>query len=214
MSEEPNIPSAGAKKRASAKARREARAQMRQVVFEAMASGFSIEEIADMRKVSSRTIRREVDRTLDERRLDAPDRYIHFQVARLNKAVRVADAGLDRGELRAISPMIKAVKELDRYHGLGALSRAALPAPRTARLPPRPLRLARAAEKEAAKASPGATAAADERDFVTGFSAQSLEIMGSLPKLQPAPEADDGAPSACHPRESGCQEYTADSQHM
>jgi AraC-like DNA-binding protein len=105
-------------KRASAKARREARAQMRQVVFEAMASGFSIEEIADMRKVSPRTIRREVDRTLNERRLDAPERYVHFQVARLNKAVRVADAGLDRGELRAISPMIKAVKELDRYHGL------------------------------------------------------------------------------------------------
>jgi hypothetical protein len=130
MTEEPNIPSAGAKRRASAKVRREARAQMRQVVFEAMASGFSIEEIAEMRKVSPRTIRREVDRTLDERRLDAPERYVHFQVARLTKVVRVADAGLDRGDLRAIGPMIKAVKELDRYHGLREFCRDTLPAPR------------------------------------------------------------------------------------
>jgi hypothetical protein len=137
---------------------------MRQVVFEGLASGFSIEVIAEMRKVSPRTIRREVDRTLNERRLDAPERYVHFQVARLTKVVRVADAGLDRGELRAIPPMIKAVKELDRYHGLGAFSRDALPAPRKAasRLPPPPLRLSRAAAPSARRprASGGLEAAA------------------------------------------------------
>jgi hypothetical protein len=113
-----------------------------------------------MRKVSSRTIRREVDRALNERQLDAPERYVHFQVARLNKALRVADAGLDRGELKAISPMIKVVKELDRYHGLGAYSRAALPAPLATA--PRPLRLSRAAVSIAChpRASGGPEAAA------------------------------------------------------
>jgi hypothetical protein len=199
---------------------------MRQVVFEAMADGFSIEEIAEMRKVSPRTIRREVDRTLSERRLDAPERYVHFQVARLNKALRVADAALDRGDLRAIDPMVKVVKELDRYHGLGAFSRAALPAPRaTAGLPPPPLRLARAAapfarhacENEVPQAAAtrqtqrpdrGArvrghgvesqVAAADESDLVTGFAAQGLEIMGRLPEVQAAP--DDGSP-----REAGAE---------
>jgi hypothetical protein len=246
-------------KRASAKERREARAQMRQVAFEAMANGFSIEEIADMRKVSPRTIRREVDRTLSERRLDAPERYIHFQVARLNKVVRVADAGLDRGELRAIAPMIKAVKALDRYHGLGAYSRAALLAPRAARLPPCPLRLSRAAApsachprknggpeaaaaalqterlnldarfrehdtendaragggEEAAETALCATAAAGESGFVTDLAAQTLEIMGRLPELQPArddrgdPREAASALSACHPRESGGLEAAA-----
>jgi hypothetical protein len=221
---------------------------MRQVVFEAMASGFSIEEIAEMRKVSPRTIRREVDRTLDERRLDAPERYVHFQVARLTKVVRVADAGLDRGELRAIGPMIKAVKELDRYHGLRAYSHAALPAPRAARverLPPSPRRLAPAAAPLArrprksggpeaaaatpqterlnqdarfrghsalacdAEASPCANARdAHESDFVTDSAAQTLEIMGRLPELQPARD-DSGAPSACCPRESGGPEPAA-----
>jgi hypothetical protein len=261
MTEEPNIPSQGAKRRAAAKVRREARAQMRQVVFEGMASGFSIEEIAEMRKVSPRTIRREVDRTLSERRLNAPERYVHFQVARLNKALRVADAGLDRGELRAIGPMMKVVKELDRYHGLRAPLRPAAIAPPdiATRLPRPPLRLAPAAapfarrpsknggpeaaattlhaprpdldarirgtdterlvsrEAGAANSSLCATArAAGESDFVTDLVAQALEIMGRLPKLQPASDGGEppergaaSAPSACHPRASGGREAAA-----
>jgi hypothetical protein len=203
---------------------------MRQVVFEAMASGFSIEEIAEMRKVSPRTIRREVDRTLNERRLDAPERYVHFQVARLTKVVRVADAGLDRGDLRAIGPMIKAVKELDRYHGLREFCRAALPAPR---LPPPPLRLASAAAAlacrpresggpeavastlQSARPGPGAgfhrhgaespVAPAHESDFVTGFATQTLEIMGRLPELQPAP---DGSGEPCDGAGAGAEAPT------
>jgi hypothetical protein len=117
------------------------------VAFEAMIGGWSIERIAELRKVRPRTIRREIDRTLDERRLDAPDRYAHLQVARLTRELRVADAALNRGDLRAIDPMVQVVRELDRYHGLRAFSRAALPAPRAAasRLPPQPLRLAPAA---------------------------------------------------------------------
>jgi hypothetical protein len=44
------------------------------------------------------------------------------------------------------------------------------------------------------------SAAVEESEFVTGFAAQGLEIMGRLPELQPAPDdgggprqADDGA---------------------
>jgi hypothetical protein len=51
-------------------------------------------------------------------------------------------------------------------------------------------------------------AATDESDFVTSFAAQAIEIMRSLPELQPA--SDDGAaPFACHPRESGGPEAAA-----
>jgi hypothetical protein len=196
---------------------------MRRVAFEAMIGGWSIEEIAELRKVRPRTIRREIDRTLDERRLDAPDRYAHLQVARLTKELRVADAALDRGELRAIDSMVKVVRELDRYHGLRAFSRAAWPAPRAARLHPPTLRLNQSAPvacppresggPETAAATlqmqrrgldarvrghdtensvcPEARAAVDESDFVTGFGAQGLEIMGSLPESQPVSDGGD-----------------------
>ena len=51
-----------------------------------------------IQKVSPRTVRREVDRALEERRLDAPERYARLQVARLTKALRLADASIDQGE--------------------------------------------------------------------------------------------------------------------
>ena len=135
-----------AKKSAAAKARRDQSAAYRQFMFDALAAGWSIEQIAEMRKVSLRTVRREVDRALDERRLDAPDRYARLQVARLTKALRLADASLDSGELRAIGPMVKLVRALDRYHGLSDGSRATLPAPAAAppALAPPPLQLTHA----------------------------------------------------------------------
>jgi hypothetical protein len=66
--------------------------------------------------VSVRTIQREIERAVAERRLDAPDRFVHLQVARLTKALRVADSRLERGELAAVAPLVKVVAALDRYH--------------------------------------------------------------------------------------------------
>ena len=204
-----------AKKRRSARAVREARAAQRQVVFEALAAGWSVEQIAELRKVSPRTVRREVDRTLAERRLDAPDRYAHLQVARLTKALRLADAAIDDGNLKAIGPLVKVVRSLDRYHGLegsaGAPSPPAIAPPLPApSLPAPPLRLTRSAPRmieqvlaesiavtisqeipsgaRAPRAMPHSEAAlaAGESDFVTGLGAEAAEIAG------PAPEARRG----------------------
>jgi hypothetical protein len=111
--------------RGSAKSRRAAKASLQEVSFEALAAGWSPQQIADARKVSVKTIRREIDRALDERRLDAPDRYAHLQVARLTKALRLADAMIERGELNALGPLVKIVAALDRYHGLSHGSPAA-----------------------------------------------------------------------------------------
>ncbi len=130
-----DAPGRRAKRSAAAKARRAQRAALRQVMFDALAAGWSVEQIAELRKVSPRTVRREVDRALDERRLDAPARYARLQVARLNKAMRLIDDKIDRGELRAIGPMVKVVRALDRYHGLSDAARAALPAPAPAPAP-------------------------------------------------------------------------------
>ncbi len=89
---------------------------MSENAFQALAAGWSVSQIADARKVSVRTIQREIERAVAERRLDAPDRFVHLQVARLTKALRVADIRLDRGELAAVAPLVKVVAALDRYH--------------------------------------------------------------------------------------------------
>jgi AraC-like DNA-binding protein len=122
MTDDP--PSKREQYRRTAKARREAKAALRRLSFEAVAQGWGVDQIAEIRKVSARTVRREIDAELARRRLDVPARYVHFQVARLTKALRLADAALDEGHLAAIAPMVRVVAALDRYHGLGPVRAA------------------------------------------------------------------------------------------
>ncbi len=60
---------------------------MREWSFNALAAGYSPQQIADIRKVSVKTALREIDSAIAERRLDAPERYAHLQVARPTKAL-------------------------------------------------------------------------------------------------------------------------------
>jgi len=119
MADQQNPPANRAEARKAAKARRAYKAGVRQIYFRALAAGFTPEEIAEVAGVSARTIRREIDRALDARRLDAPDRYVHLQVERLTKALRLTDAAIDRGHLSAVVPHMKVVAALDRYFGIG-----------------------------------------------------------------------------------------------
>ena len=48
-----------------------------------------------------------------KRRLDAPEDYARLQVARLTKALRCADGSLEEGDLKAIAPFLKVVRELN-----------------------------------------------------------------------------------------------------
>jgi hypothetical protein len=143
MTEETDSPSAGA--RAAGRARRAQKAARRQGFFEALSSGFTVEQIAEASKVSVKTVRREIDRALEARRLDAPDRYVHLQVARLTKALRLVDIRVDRGELAAVGPLMKVVAALDRYHGLQQLLKPAADAPLAIPPAPPPLALTHAA---------------------------------------------------------------------
>jgi DNA-binding CsgD family transcriptional regulator len=121
VSEPPSI-SKRAEARAQRRERREARLAQCESYFELLASGYSCRQIAEAAKVSVATVKRAIDRAIAERRLDAPDRYAHLQVARLNKALRLADASIERGELKAIEPFMRLVAVLDRYHGFGPAS--------------------------------------------------------------------------------------------
>ena len=82
------------------------------------------------------TVRREIDSAIDERRLDAPERYVHVQVARLNRALCHADFKLAGGDHKAFAPYIKLVAELGRFHGLGRDRRAPGALRATEALPP------------------------------------------------------------------------------
>ena len=162
MTEETPSSSDRARARAATQARRARAAALRQAYFKALASGFTPEQIAEASHASVRTIRREIDRALDERRLDAPERYVHLQVARLTKALRVADYHIEQGDLAAVGPLATLVAALDRYHGLRLPSPPAASAPPACTaLPAPPLALTHApppAESEATAAPEAAEA--------------------------------------------------------
>jgi AraC-like DNA-binding protein len=146
MTEESESPSEPARGRAAGRARRAQKAVARQCFFDALASGYTVEQIAATSNVSIKTVRREIDRALDARRLDAPERYIHLQVERLTKALRLVDFRIERGELAAVGPLMKVVAALDRYHGLKDPPKPAADAPLAIPpAPPPPLALTHAA---------------------------------------------------------------------
>ena len=76
----------------------------------------SIEQIASHTKTSASAVRRAVGQALVKRGLDAPEDYARLQVARLTKALRCADVSLEEGDLKAIAPFLKVMRELNLYH--------------------------------------------------------------------------------------------------
>ena len=117
------------RQREAARGRRMERAERRQTVFELVVSGHSYEAIARETGLSLSALRREVGKTIAARRIEAPERYIHLQAARIEKALLVADAAIERGDVRAVSQYLKVVAALDRYLGLAAALAPAEPAP-------------------------------------------------------------------------------------
>ena len=71
--------------RAQRRARRATKIARRERYFSLMTSGYTCSQIARMVRTSAATVRREVDRALAERRLDAPERFAQVQVARLGR---------------------------------------------------------------------------------------------------------------------------------
>jgi len=143
MSDEPKPASERARQRALGKIRREASIKRQQVYFDLLVSGYSVGQIASQTKKSSSSVRRAVAQALANRRLDAPGDYARLQVARLTKALRCADLSLEEGDLKAIAPFLKIVRELNRYHGVHVRSAGPAAAPAIAPLTP-PLALTHA----------------------------------------------------------------------
>ena len=151
--------SARARMRAAARERREARARERGDILDLVVSGYTYEAIADSLKLSVKTVRRATAKAIAQRRLDCGADYVHLQVLRLTKAMRVVDLNLDKGDLKAVEPLLKVIAQLDKYHALSLPAPGATPAP--------PLALAR---------PPLALAAPDGLEIGTEKGAQAIEI--------------------------------------
>jgi hypothetical protein len=118
MSDESKPTSERARKRAAGKILRELSIKRREGYFDLLVSGYSIEQIAGHTKTSASAVRRAVGQALAKRRLDTPEDYARLQVARLTKALRCADVSLEEGDLKAIAPFLKVMRELNLYHGV------------------------------------------------------------------------------------------------
>jgi hypothetical protein len=151
--------SARARTRAAARRRRQARARERGAILDLVVSGYTYEAIAERLALSVKSVRRATAKAIEQRQLDGGAHYVHLQVLRLTKAMRVVDLNLDEGDLKAVAPLLKIIAQLDKYHGLS------LPAPGPAPAPP-PL---------APPRPPLALAAPDAAEIGTENGAQVLE---------------------------------------
>ena len=130
------------KRLAKLKARRAELSQRREDMLDDIVSGCSYAYLAEKHKVSVRTVRREVDRALDHRHLDRPDRYVRVQVERLTNAIKAIDRAIVDGDYLAVDPLLKVIEKLDRYHGLARPQAVAPADPPRLQPPSAPLALA------------------------------------------------------------------------
>ena len=108
MSENRNSPSAPGQRalvRAKQKAARLRKAADRETIFELIVAGYNYATIAKELGVCEATVRREVQRALDSRKSDAPERYVALQKARLD---------------RPMPGLVQLLAESDRYEGFSA----------------------------------------------------------------------------------------------
>ena len=108
--------SARARARETARERREERARLRSDILDLVVSGYAYETIADKLKLSVKTVRRATAGAIEKRRLAPGAHYVHLQVLRLTKALRVVDLNLEQGDLKAVEPMLKVIAQLGKYH--------------------------------------------------------------------------------------------------
>jgi hypothetical protein len=92
-------------------------------LIEKLAAGATIEEIAASEGISVKWARERKAAVLASRVIDTPHEFIKLQIRRLSEAMLVSYSAMSLGDLKAVDTVIKVARELDRYHGFGAISR-------------------------------------------------------------------------------------------
>jgi hypothetical protein len=107
--------------------RGEVKALMRNRLLELLVSGISHNMIARELGLNVASVRRQIAGALEARPVETPRQYVALQTARLEKAIMIADQVMERGDVRAIGPLLKTLAQLDRYHGLALRLASARP---------------------------------------------------------------------------------------
>ena len=94
------------------------RAERNQRIVERAREGVSYHEIAEEEGLSEQRVRQIVTEVLEGREALERVHHARLQIDRICQAVRAAGAALERGDVRAVGPFLKAVEKLDRYQAL------------------------------------------------------------------------------------------------
>ena len=91
------------------------KAERRQRIFARLREGWAYDEIAREERVSAERIRQIVAEVLGKRVIDRGADHAHLQLERLMPALRLVGEAIGRGELKAVSPLIKVIDRLDKH---------------------------------------------------------------------------------------------------
>jgi hypothetical protein len=100
-----------------------ARFKREQLIVDYLNRGVGIAEIAARIGVGEKRMRAIVREILARRQPAAPQEFAAIQVSRLNEALLVAFSAMTDMNLKAVDRVVRIVRELDRYHGIGVARR-------------------------------------------------------------------------------------------
>jgi hypothetical protein len=103
------------------------KAEREQRVISLLNRGVSIPEIAAQQGLSLKRMRKLVCEILAERMPQPPAEFLALQVSRLNEALLISYSAMHTTaggtNFEAVDRVVRIVRELDRYHGFGAVTR-------------------------------------------------------------------------------------------
>jgi hypothetical protein len=91
------------------------RAERTRRIFGRLRDGWAYDEIAREERVSTERIRQIVSEVLGKRVIDRGSDHAHIQLERLKPALHLVNAGIARGDIKAVSPLIKIIDRLDKH---------------------------------------------------------------------------------------------------
>ena len=96
------------------------RARRRERIFFGLRLGSSTAEIAREEGLTVRRVRQIVSDALQERPVDTARDHALLQLARLEPAIKLMAGEMAQGDIRAVSPYLELLDQLDRYQGAAA----------------------------------------------------------------------------------------------
>jgi hypothetical protein len=84
-------------------------------IFARLRDGWAYDEIGRDEGLSAERVRQIVSEVLGKRVIDRNEDHAHLQLERLGPALRLAGEAVQRGEVRAIGPLIKVLDRLDKH---------------------------------------------------------------------------------------------------